>query len=111
MAAPSGPNLEMFVLDAMQDDLEDVESILRYLVQWRRHWPHDFTLEEVTSALRTLIERGLVEVYDSVTGGSEVAPVSDPATDEASLREYWFLPTPQGREVWKMWDAPWLPPE
>jgi hypothetical protein len=109
MVAPSGPNLEMFVLDAMQDDLEDVGSIMRYLVEWRPHWPHDFTEDEVIQALRALIERELVDAYDEAPGSSEVTPVNDPAMDSASLRRYWFMPTAQGREVWKKWDAPWLP--
>jgi hypothetical protein len=101
--------LEMFVLDSMQDDIEDLESVMRYLVEWRPLWPHDFTEEEVLDALKSLTEDGLVGAYDESPSSAELKPVECPNTDPASLRRYWFRPTTLGRRIWKAWDAPSLP--
>ena len=99
----------MFVLDAMQDDIEELASIMRYLREWRPYWPHDFTEDEVIQTLTALVRDRLVDVYDETSGSSELSAVADPETDEASIRRYWYLPTPQGQELWKAWDAPSLP--
>ena len=109
MVVPSGPHLEMFVLDAMQDDIEDLASIMRYLLEWRPYWTHDYTETEVMAVLAALIEDGLVEVYGEASDTAELVPIDVPDTDEASLRRYWFRPTPKGRQIWKEWDAPSLP--
>lgn len=109
MVAPSGSDLRMFVLDSMQDDIEDLASVMRYLVQWRSYWPHDFTEGEVLQALKSLTEDGLVEVYDESPDSAELTPVESPSTDQPSVRRYWFRPTPRGKQVWKEWDAPSLP--
>jgi hypothetical protein len=109
MLAPSGPNLEMFVLDSMQDDIEDLASVMRYLVAWRSRWPQDFTEDEVIEALASLIRDGLIEVYDELPDRDELSPVESSRTDRASLRRYWFRPTTRGKQIWKEWDAPSLP--
>jgi len=101
--------LEMFVLDSMQDDIEDLASVMRYLVEWRSLWPRDLTEEEVLDALKSLTEDGLVEAYDESPSNAELQPVERPETDRASLRHYWFRPTTRGRQIWKAWDAPSLP--
>jgi hypothetical protein len=109
MVAPSGPNLAMFVLDAMQDDIEDLASVMRYLIEWRPYWTHEYSEGDVMAALVVLIEDGLVDVYGEAADSAQLVPIDAPRTDEASLRHYWFGPTPKGRRIWKEWDAPSLP--
>ena len=99
----------MFVLDSMQDDIEDFSSIMTYLGEWRSYWPQDFTEDEVLHALASLVKDGLVEVYEESPKNPELIPVDDPHTDGATLRHYWFRPTPSGKRVWNEWDAPSLP--
>ena len=99
----------MFVLDSMQDDVEDLASVMRYLVEWRSYWPHDFTEGEVIEALAALIEDELIGVYDESSDGAELSLVESPSTDPASLGRYWFRPTARGKQIWKEWDAPSLP--
>jgi hypothetical protein len=109
MVAPSGPNLRMFVLDSMQDDIEELASIMAFLCEWRPYWHGEFIESEVLDALCSLAEDGLVVVYEEVSGSSELESVSSPRLDRVSLQEYWFGPTPEGRKLWKEWDAPSLP--
>jgi hypothetical protein len=99
----------MFILDAMQDDIEDLASVMTYLVEWRSYWTHDFTEDEVMAALASLIEAGLVEVYGETADSAELRPIDSPRTDEASLLRYWFRPTVKGQRIWEEWDAPSLP--
>jgi hypothetical protein len=99
----------MFVLDAMQDDIEDLASIMRYLLEWRPYWTHEYSEGDVMGALVVLIEDGLVDVYGEAADSAQLVPIDAPRTDEASLRHYWFGPTPKGRRIWKEWDAPSLP--
>ena len=106
---PSDPNLGMFVLDAMADDIEDLASIMRYLREWRAWWPHNFTEQEVLSTLASLLEEELVEAYDAQPGIEGLQHVALAVTDDASLRRYWFRPTAKGRLLWEKWDAPLLP--
>jgi hypothetical protein len=99
----------MFVLDAMQDDIEDLASIMRYLSEWRSHWPDGVQEDAVVEALKSLTDERLVEVYDESSDSAELRPVDWPSTDEAALRRYWFRPTATGRQMWNEWDAPSLP--
>jgi hypothetical protein len=102
----SGPNLKMFILDSMQDDIEDLASIMRYLVEWRFCWPRDFTEAEVAETLKSLLETGLVEAYEETPDSPDLSPAQSPRTDHASLSRYWFLPTLKGKQAWADWDAP-----
>ena len=99
----------MFVLDSMQDDIEDLVSIMRYLAEWRPYWPHDFMEDEVLEALKSLTEDGLVDAYDESPQSSVLSLVDCPSTSYSSLRRYWFAPTARGKQMWAEWDAPSLP--
>jgi hypothetical protein len=103
------PALSLMVLDGL-DDIESVESL-------RGHGevaPYGLALvdeQEVIDALRTLLLDGLVEAWEEGDGRLVRAP--QPATDDASLRGYWFQWTAAGERVWRggrelldvYWDA------
>jgi hypothetical protein len=64
---------DMFVIDVLRHDIEDVAAVLRMLnntgsLGWRKFSSHDFTREEVKAALARLIKAGLATPleYDSM---------------------------------------------
>ncbi len=83
--------LQMFVLDVMQDDIEDLSSTLLHLDQWRRHWPRDFTEAEIVVSLRALLDAGWISALAlglSRTGHSELFDVEVAQTSEDAIRSY-----------------------
>jgi hypothetical protein len=97
------PPLPLVVLDGLADDIESVESL-------RDHGevaPYGLALvdeQDVVDALRELLTDGLVQAWE-LTNESEfgfvLIPVSGPATDDQSLRSYWFRWTPAGERAWR----------
>ena len=104
------PVLEMFVLDVLQHDVaEQVPSILRLLnnrgcIGWRDFWPHDFSAEEVTAALRQLVHTGLVELFSEDHAGT--LSVCDKPDWNAPMESLWFGIASAGRAKWGEWEPP-----
>lgn len=94
------PPLSLMVLDGLADDMESVESL-------RDHGevaPYGLALvreAEVVAAVRELLKGGLIEAWRVSSDPVELVPAASPATDDASLRAYWFRWTPDGERVWR----------
>ena len=109
MSAQDQVNLQMFVLDVMQDDIEDLSSIMLHLGQWRRDWPRDFTEPEIIVALRTLLEKGWISTLElgvNRDGRQVLFEVEVARTSEEAIRSYSFLPTQSGQDTWQAWEPP-----
>ncbi len=109
-------NLDYFVLDALANDIEGLESILRILnssteLGWRDQHPEPFERSEVVPSLVGSIRRGLVEActYSEaerclVGKGTKVVP-------DQGFDDLWFRLTSKGRIVLNSWEPPPLPAE
>lgn len=106
------PPLPLMVLDALADDMENLESL-------RNHGevaPFGLALvdeQDVLSVLRTLLHDGLIQARKPSDPPVELLPCPQPSADDASLRSYWFKWTEKGERVWReahdvldaYWDA------
>ncbi len=105
------PLIEMFILDVLRHDIEDVFSIVKMLnntgsIGWRKFWPHDFTVKEVVTAVNALIRDGLVcqLVYDTECASAVSA---DSAIEIITgSEEVWHELTEIGRQIWEQWEPP-----
>jgi hypothetical protein len=106
-------DIDHFVLDALANDMEAIEDILRMLnsdteLGWRDKHPAPFTREEVLPVLARLIGEDLVEAC--VPDGTEpgLRDAGPRVLPDGSWDEVWFRMTPRGRIVHSTWD-PVLP--
>lgn len=92
--------LDLYVLDALANDVEDLESILRMLnhseIGWSEEWGHQFTSSEVVQALARLIRDSAVRAYVLDTNGKALEPLEVSALP-ATFEGVWFGLTGRGR--------------
>ncbi len=101
----------MFVLDVLRYDVETVSSIINLLnnrgsIGWRSYWAHDFTEEEVVSALENLVPKGLVECLSYGETLKELVAVEGPEKIGNNVDSLWFALTTSGYRVWEQWTPP-----
>ncbi len=105
-------DLSMFVLDVLRYDIEQIDSIIKLLnddgcIGWRHRRAFDFTVQEVATELKKLVQEKLVETYGRSSDNSELLPVDCDNIDvDAKVNEYWYLITNLGRETWNDWEPP-----
>lgn len=106
---------DMYVLDALADDLEDLESALRLLnsetaFSWRTESGRLVCRTDLVLALSRLIRDELVHVY--VHGDDELGlrEMPDGAMPPASYDDVYFGITDRGRLVHSNW-SPETPPK
>jgi hypothetical protein len=102
---------DMFIIDVLRHDIEDIEPILKMLndtgcIGWRQFWPHDFERDEILQALSRLVKAGMVSPlhYD----GQQRALVNvESSFDIMQDREdLWFKLDAPGLAQWDKWEAP-----
>lgn len=99
----------MFILDVLRYDIEQLPSILKLLndtgcIGWRHQWPRDFTANDITPALRSLVEQGLVELLEYSAKADALVRSDRFGRDfESRNANYWYRITDSGREEWKQW--------
>lgn len=101
---------DSFVMDAMANDIESVDDVLRTLnsksdLGWTDVWGRQFTEDEVIGALIRLVRTGLVLAYAPIEGEAKLAPLAERALPQALGVAYFGL-TERGRIVHANWDAP-----
>ena len=103
--------IDYFVLDALADDLEALEDILRLVnhesIGWRSHnGGRAFARDDVVSALRRGVREGLIEAFTLDSSGKSLRPLGVGRLPSASLDDYWFGLTPAGRLTHQNWTPP-----
>lgn len=93
-------SMDLYVLDMLANDVEDVESILRMLnhseIGWAEEWGHQFTSSEVVQALARLTKDGAVRAYVLNADGKALEPLEMSALP-ATFDGVWFGLTGRGR--------------
>ena len=104
MASSSGHPIDMLVLDAIQDDIEQLPSIMRMLGEWRPRIDEEYVENDVLDALRRLLDEGLVVAYEeSLVEAGARALRSIPVSSRLISRLTGSTPTPSGRARWESW--------
>ncbi len=103
-----------YVLDALANDVEDLETVLRSLnsdtvLTWRQVWGREFDREEVIEALARLIRQDLVQAYELDNNGTSLIELPARTLPSGDFWNFWFGLTPRGRLVHQNWEPP-LPP-
>lgn len=99
---------DLYVLDAIADDVEDLATIMRTLnsdtaIGWHRAWGRHFDRIEVVAALSRLIRAGLVRVALLSTDGKELVELPLKGLPPADYDDAWYAMTPAGRLVHTNW--------
>jgi hypothetical protein len=108
-------SLDLYVLDALANDFEDLEGVLRMLnsdtsLGWKWAWGRDFEREEVVSALSRLVSKDAVRVLVLSDDGKHLTDWPRGALPPASYGDVYFAMTERGRVIHSTWD-PVLPTE
>ena len=103
--------LDMFVIDVLRHDIEDVEAVLRMLnntgvLGWRKFWPHDFSRDEVLTSLDRLVRSGLVRLLEYEPASRELVDVrrAVDVCEQADL--LWFKLEQAALDLWNKWQSP-----
>ena len=102
------PTPDLYVLDTLADDVEDLTTIMRALnsdavIGWHRLWGRRFTREDVVPALSRLIMSDLVRVAVPTADGKSLENLADGQLPPADYNDVWFAMTPRGRIVHTDW--------
>lgn len=111
---PEGSSPDNFVLDAMANDIESVDDLVRILnsdseLGWSDVWGRPFARNEVVAAVRRLVLVGLARTYTFAERGIEVTPLADGVLP-SNMSDAYFGMTDRGRAAHAAWDAPDGPP-
>lgn len=106
-AKPRSPDL--YVLDALANDIEDLDSILRMLnsdtaLGWTTEWGRPFQREELVEALRRLSAKDYVQVLVLAPDGKSLEPLPAKALPPGNYQDAYFSLTERGRLVHRNWD-------
>lgn len=100
---------DLYVLDTLADDVEELSAILRALnsdstIGWYHTWGRPFTRDEVVQALSRLIRADGVRVAVLTPDGKSLDDLPPRQLPPASYDEAWFSMTPQGRLRHSNWN-------
>jgi len=102
-------DIRMCVADAMQDDeIENISSVRRMLnndseSSWRAARGKEFSIEEVTTAVRELLAEGmLTPCAELPSGGCSPVPIEQVETVFA-IESLWFHLEQSGRHALQEW--------
>jgi hypothetical protein len=99
----------LFVLDALVNDIEDLESVLRMLnsdtaLGWSIEWGRPFNREEVVEALMRLIRKDLVQVLILAAAKKALEALPLRTLPPGRYDDVYFMLTGKGRLVHKNWE-------
>jgi hypothetical protein len=100
---------DLYVLDALSNDIEDLESVLRMLnsdtaLGWAKEWGRTFTRAEIVEAVSRLIKRDLVRVLVYGSDGKSLTELSPEVLPPGDYGDVYFSLTERGRLVHSSWD-------
>jgi hypothetical protein len=101
---------DMYVLDSLANDVEDLETILRLLngdteLAWRDEWGREFQRSEVVEAVSRLIRRNAVRAYAISSEGKSLHALPERTLPSGDYGDAYFGLTPQGRMLHRDWCA------
>lgn len=99
---------DLYVLDMLVDDVEELGTILNSLnsdrsTSWRHVWGRKFSRNEVVEALSRLIRDDLVHVAVLTTDGKWLDDLQDRELPPVDYSDVWFRITGRGRLVHANW--------
>lgn len=105
------PDLDMYVLDALANDIEDLEDILRILnspseLGWRDQHPAPFTAQEITPAVLRCIRAGNVEACQYSVSEKSLVGLGNKVEPSSPADATWYRLTSSGRLVLNSWNPP-----
>lgn len=100
---------DLYVLDTLANDVEELDSILRMLnsntvLGWSDEWGRPFSRPEVVAALSRLIKRDLVEVLTLTEDGKSLRELGSGILPPNTYDDVYFSMTAKGRLVHRSWD-------
>jgi hypothetical protein len=104
--------LDMFIIDVLQHDIENLSSILRLLnndscIGWRVFWPHEFSAQEVVPELIRLCSQGLLAAFMVREDDNALHEIDRrPSETEVTSGDLWFSVSKQGNACWDAWEPP-----
>lgn len=106
-AKPGSPDL--YVLDSLANDIENLESILRMLnsntsLGWAAEWGCPFQRGELVEALSRLVAKNYVQVLVLASDSKSLESLSSTALPPGSYQDAYFALTDRGRLVHRNWD-------
>jgi hypothetical protein len=100
---------DMYVLDRLANDVENLEDILRMLnsdtaVGWHKHWGRHFNRDEVVQALSRLIQTDCVRASMLTGDGKWLQELPSSTLPPGNFDDAWFGLTPRGRLIHTNWE-------
>ena len=100
---------DLYVMDSLANDIEDLESILRMLnsdtvLGWHKEWGREFERAEIVEALSRMIRDDMVRVYVFAAGNKVLEEAPPRSLPPASYDDVYFGLTPRGRLVHQNWE-------
>lgn len=101
--------LDLYVLDTLANDIENLEGILRMLnsdtvVGWHAEWGRPFDRTEVITALSRLIRNEMIQAYALRHDGKALEALPAGQLPSGSYDEAYFGMMPRGRLTHENWD-------
>ena len=93
----------MLVLNALQDDFEELPGIMELVRPWQKNRQVKLTEDEVIRALRSLLNGSLITAYVYSPDKKSLVAIGEPDLEDAALRGYWYRPTSTGNQIWGEW--------
>lgn len=102
---------DLYVLDTVADDIEDLVAIMRSLnsdsaIGWHRTWGRLFTRDEVVQTLSRLVTNDFVQVAVLAPDGKTLENLASRQLPIGDYDDAWFAMTPRGRLVHATWNPP-----
>jgi hypothetical protein len=100
---------DLYVLDALANDIEDLENILRMLnsdtpLGWTKEWGRAFRRDEVVEALSRLVQKEWVRVLVHASDGKSLSELSVGTLPPGDYDDVYYSLTERGRLVHSNWN-------
>ena len=105
--------LDLYVLDSLSNDIEDIESITRMLnsdseLGWKKEWGAEFSRLDIVTSLTRMVKNDLVRVLAIQGDSPTLTELRSQQMPDSDLDALCFAITARGRMVHGAWE---LPPE
>lgn len=107
---------DLYVLDTMANDVEDLAAIMRTLnsdtaAGWHRTWGRRFERQEVIASLSRLVTADLARASALAPDGKSLVELAERQLPSGSYDDAWFAMTPRGRMLHANWNPDMSPAE